>query len=178
MRLAVDELPNHLFKHQRGLRNSNLAAFLETVFTATRIQTDVLLAEQAGGKGDRRAVDRVDGAGVKRAAAELGQGSDAYALHVKGLEMPGWAPRGTPGMGLAYMTADRGACHQRGFMVAFEVGGELYQGQPVDTYALEKKAEILKEAQDYLAGLDALVSVKAEQEAARLAIEEVSRKIA
>jgi aldehyde:ferredoxin oxidoreductase len=100
---------------------------------------------------------RLLGQGVKRAAAELGQGSDAYALHVKGLEMPGWAPRGTPGMGLAYMTADRGACHQRGFMVAYEVGGEHYQGQPVDTYALEKKAEILKGRQDYLSGLDALV---------------------
>jgi aldehyde:ferredoxin oxidoreductase len=95
--------------------------------------------------------------GVKRAAAELGQGSEDYALHVKGLEMPGWAPRGTPGMGLAYMTADRGACHQRGFMVAYELGGEPYQGQPVDTYTLEKKAEILKGEQDYLAGLDALV---------------------
>jgi aldehyde:ferredoxin oxidoreductase len=100
---------------------------------------------------------RLLGQGVKRAAVELGQGSDAYALHVKGLEVPGWAPRGTPGMGLAYMTADRGACHQRGFMVAFEVGGETYQGEPVDTYALEKKAEILKGQQDYLAGLDALV---------------------
>jgi aldehyde:ferredoxin oxidoreductase len=97
------------------------------------------------------------GQGVKRAAAQLGQESEAYALHVKGLEMPGWAPRGMPGMGLAYMTADRGACHQRGFMVAFEVGGELYQGQPVDTYALEKKAEILVDQQDYLAGLDTLV---------------------
>jgi aldehyde:ferredoxin oxidoreductase len=100
---------------------------------------------------------RLLGQGVKRAAAMLGQGSEDYALHVKGLEMPGWAPRGTPGMGLAYMTADRGACHQRGFMVAYEVGGEPYQGQPVDTYALEKKAEILKGEQDYLAGLDALV---------------------
>lgn len=100
---------------------------------------------------------RLLGQGVKRAAAELGRGSDAYALHVKGLEVPGWAPRGTPGMGLAYMTADRGACHQRGFMVAYELGGEPYEGEPVETYALEKKAEILKGAQDYLAGLDTLV---------------------
>jgi aldehyde:ferredoxin oxidoreductase len=60
-------------------------------------------------------------------------------------------------MGLAYMTADRGACHQRGFMVAYEVGGELYQGRPVDTYGLAQKAEILKDRQDYLAGLDVLV---------------------
>lgn len=100
---------------------------------------------------------RLLGQGVKRAAACLGQGAEDFALHVKGLEIPGWAPRGTPGMGLAYMTADRGACHQRGFMVAYEVGGKQYQGQPVDTYGLARKAEILKGEQDYLAGLDALV---------------------
>lgn len=100
---------------------------------------------------------RLLGQGVKRAAARLGGNAEDFALHVKGLEVPGWAPRGTPGMGLAYMTADRGACHQRGFMVAYEVGGRTYRGKPVDTYGLTQKAEILKGEQDYLAGLDALV---------------------
>ncbi len=100
---------------------------------------------------------RLLGLGVKRAAARLGGDAEAFALHVKGLEVPGWAPRGTPGMGLAYMTADRGACHQRGFMVAYEVGGKEFRGKPVDTYGLAQKAEILKGEQDYLAGLDALV---------------------
>ncbi|MDJ0853855.1 MAG: aldehyde ferredoxin oxidoreductase family protein [Desulfobacterales bacterium] len=97
------------------------------------------------------------GQGVKRAAAMIGQGSDALALHVKGMEIPGFSPRGTPGMGLAYMTADRGACHQRGFMVGYEAGGELYNGKPVDNYALTHKAAILKDRQDYLSGLDILV---------------------
>lgn len=100
---------------------------------------------------------RLLGLGVKVAAARLGPEAANFAQHVKGLEMPGWAPRGLPGMGLAYMTADRGACHQRGFMVAYEVGGRPYQGQPVDNYGLARKAEILKKEQDYLAGLDALV---------------------
>ncbi len=100
---------------------------------------------------------RLLGLGVRRAAACLGGNAEDFALHVKGLEVPGWAPRGTPGMGLAYMTADRGACHQRGFMVAYEVGGQEYQGKPVDTYALTQKAEILKGEQDYLAGLDAMI---------------------
>ena len=97
------------------------------------------------------------GDGVKKAAERLGGDSATYAMHVKGLEMPGWAPRGLPGMGLAYMTADRGACHQRGFMVAYEVGGRTHRGQPVDTYGLAQKAEILKHEQDYLSGLDTLV---------------------
>ena len=100
---------------------------------------------------------RLLGQGVQQAALQLGQGSDAYALHVKGMELPGWAPRGTPGMGLAYMTADRGACHQRGFMVAYEVGGKLYRGKPAENDNLSQKAEILISEQDYLAGLDTLV---------------------
>ncbi len=95
--------------------------------------------------------------GVKRASEKIGKDSDAYAVHVKGLECPGWAVRGTPGMGLAYMMSDRGACHQRGFMTGFEVGGVEYNGKPVDTYAVEGKAEILKGEQDYLSGTDSLV---------------------
>lgn len=42
-------------------------------------------------------------------------------------------------------------------MVAYEVGGETFKGRPVDTYGLAQKAEILKDRQDYLAGLDVLV---------------------
>lgn len=95
--------------------------------------------------------------GVKRASQSIGKDSDAYAVHVKGLECPGWAVRGTPGMGLAYMMSDRGACHQRGFMTGYEVGGVEYEGKPVDTYAAEGKAEILKGDQDYLSGTDSLV---------------------
>ncbi|MBR9982290.1 MAG: aldehyde ferredoxin oxidoreductase family protein [Desulfatitalea sp.] len=95
--------------------------------------------------------------GVKRASEILGQGTDRYAQHVKGLESPAWGPRGTPGMGLAYMTADRGGCHQRGFMINYEVGGRQYKGRSVEAHTLEGKAEILKGEQDFLAGTDALV---------------------
>ncbi|MFZ7128419.1 MAG: aldehyde ferredoxin oxidoreductase family protein [Desulfobacterales bacterium] len=95
--------------------------------------------------------------GVKRASRRIGRHTEAYAAHVKGLECPGWGPRGTPGMGLAYMTADRGACHQRGFMIAYEVGGRTFRGQPVEGRSVEGKAVILKHEQDYLSGTDALV---------------------
>jgi aldehyde:ferredoxin oxidoreductase len=95
--------------------------------------------------------------GVKRASEKLEGGSDDFAVHVKGLECPAWGPRGTPGMGLAYMTADRGGCHQRGFMVAYEVGGAEYEDKPVEAHSLKKKAEMLIGLQNYLAGTDTLV---------------------
>jgi len=115
---------------------------------------DHLIETMALAQGE---LGRLLGQGVKRAAAALGAGSDGYALHVKGMEIPGWAVRGLPGMGLAYMTADRGACHQRGFMVAYEVGGEHFDGKPVEAHTVAGKAMILKQAQDYLSGLDCLV---------------------
>jgi len=97
------------------------------------------------------------GQGVKRAAEQLGNSSADYALHVKGLEFPGWAVRGAPGMGLAYATSDRGACHQRGFMIGFEHGGAPYKGKTVGKYVTEQKAEILVGEQNRLAGLDTLI---------------------
>ena len=97
------------------------------------------------------------GLGVKKAAEQLGSEAEALALHVKGMEMPAWGPRGTPGMGLAYMTADRGACHQRGFPVGYEVAGMEWKGKPVKALDLEGKAELVFSLQNYLAGTDCLV---------------------
>ncbi|MBU2510724.1 aldehyde ferredoxin oxidoreductase family protein [bacterium] len=97
------------------------------------------------------------GQGVKKASEQLGHNTSDYAVHVKGLEIPGWGVRGAPGMGLAYATADRGACHQRGFVIGYEHGGALYQGKPVSPHGIEQKAEIVAGEQDYLAGLDTLI---------------------
>lgn len=53
--------------------------------------------------------------GAARLSEKLGQG-DA-AAHSKGLEMPAYDPRGNYGMGLAYATSERGACHLRAFTI-------------------------------------------------------------
>jgi aldehyde:ferredoxin oxidoreductase len=42
-------------------------------------------------------------------------GQPDQAAHSKGLEMPAYDPRGNYGMGLAYATSERGACHLRAF---------------------------------------------------------------
>jgi len=49
--------------------------------------------------------------GVKK-ASEIHGGTD-YAIHVKGMELPGYDPRICQGMALAYATSNRGACHLR-----------------------------------------------------------------
>ena len=44
-------------------------------------------------------------------------GAPEKAAHSKGLEMPAYDPRGSYGMGLAYATSERGACHLRAFTI-------------------------------------------------------------
>ncbi len=49
--------------------------------------------------------------GVRRAAERLGEAARAFAIHVKGLEIPYHDPRAVFSMGANYATANRGACH-------------------------------------------------------------------
>ncbi|TFF96147.1 aldehyde ferredoxin oxidoreductase [Candidatus Thorarchaeota archaeon] len=59
--------------------------------------------------------------GTCAAAEEIGKGSEAFAVHVKGLDMPAWDPRGKRGMGLSYATGDVGASHLRGWPQTVEL---------------------------------------------------------
>ncbi len=56
--------------------------------------------------------------GAAKLAAKYGKAGEA--AHVKGLEMPAYDPRGSYGMGLAYATSERGACHLRAFTILAE----------------------------------------------------------
>jgi len=44
-----------------------------------------------------------------------------FSIHVKGLEIAGYDPRGSFGQALAYSTANRGGCHLSGTMFALEL---------------------------------------------------------
>jgi aldehyde:ferredoxin oxidoreductase len=91
---------------------------------------------------------------------ELGLGSkllcDKYghpdlSMSVKGQEFPAYDSRGIQGMGLAYATSNRGACHLRGYTVASEVLGIPVKTDP---HATEGKAELVKAFQDATAAFD------------------------
>jgi aldehyde:ferredoxin oxidoreductase len=49
--------------------------------------------------------------GVARASQMIGRGSERYAMHVKGQELPMHEPRGKRGLALAYSTSPTGAEH-------------------------------------------------------------------
>ncbi len=62
-------------------------------------------------------------------------GGEDVVLEIKGLEFPAYDPRGAFGMGLAYATSERGACHLRSFVVANEslfatYYPDSFQGKP------------------------------------------------
>lgn len=65
--------------------------------------------------------------GVKK-LAEKYQSKD-ISMEVKGLEMPAYEPRGSYGMGVAYATSERGACHLRAFTIfeenPFDIEGQV-----------------------------------------------------
>lgn len=97
--------------------------------------------------------------GVSAAAREIGGGAEELALHVKGLEIPGYDPRGSISQGLAYGTTDRGGCHMRAWSIASEAFLNVEYGvQEVDPFAIEGKAALVKELQDLNAALWCLIS--------------------
>jgi aldehyde:ferredoxin oxidoreductase len=53
--------------------------------------------------------------GTMRVAAKIDKGSDVYAIHVKGLELPAYDPRGAKSQGYNYATASVGANHCYGY---------------------------------------------------------------
>jgi aldehyde:ferredoxin oxidoreductase len=61
--------------------------------------------------------------GVKIASEKIKQGSEKFAIHVKGLEWTGYECRNAPSMMLAYMTADIGAHHNRAWVLGHDVVG-------------------------------------------------------
>jgi len=51
--------------------------------------------------------------GVRAAAARLGPEAESFAMHAKGLELPGYEPRTLPTYALSLAVCTRGACHNR-----------------------------------------------------------------
>lgn len=87
--------------------------------------------------------------GIRTAADVWGMADQA--IHVKGLEPAGYDPRVLKGMGLAYGSSDRGACHLRATFYKPELAGM------VDPEKIEGKAAIFIEWENRLTLFDTLI---------------------
>jgi aldehyde:ferredoxin oxidoreductase len=54
--------------------------------------------------------------GTKVMSERVGQGSERFAMHVKGLELPAYDPRAAKICGLGYVTANRGGDHMTAYV--------------------------------------------------------------
>ncbi|MEM2137069.1 MAG: aldehyde ferredoxin oxidoreductase family protein [Candidatus Methanomethylicia archaeon] len=69
----------------------------------------------------RRGLGDLMAEGVKRISEKLGGGSEAWAMHVKGLEISAYDCHAAPGMALAYGTSPIGAHHKDAWIISWEV---------------------------------------------------------
>ena len=97
----------------------------------------------------REGIGEVLSQGIKPAAAKWDL--ENIAVHVKGMEPAGYDPRALKGMGLAYATSDRGACHLRATFYKPELAGMIPPDQ------IEGKAKMFLDFEDRLAIFDTLI---------------------
>ncbi len=89
------------------------------------------------------------GLGSKRLCEKYGHGE--LSMSVKGQEFPAYDSRGIQGIGLAYATSNRGACHLRAYTIASEILGIPAKTDP---HEVEGKADLVKAFQDATAAWD------------------------
>jgi aldehyde:ferredoxin oxidoreductase len=97
----------------------------------------------------RKGVGRILSEGVRSAAEAWGM--EEKAIHVKGLEPAGFDPRVLKGMGLAYATSDRGACHLRATFYKSELSGQI------DPQQIKGKAKLFVDYEDKMTLFDLLI---------------------
>ncbi len=104
--------------------------------------------------------------GSKAMSETLGQGSEKFAMHVKGLELPAYDSRAAKITGLAYATANRGGDH-----ITAYIEGPAFMSMPflivdegeVDEDGLKEipeEARVVKEYEDAFGVFDALSGCK------------------
>ena len=101
--------------------------------------------------GNREGLGDILAEGVKRAAERIGKGSEEYAMHVKGQEMPGYEPRALKAGGMNYALSNVGANHCYGY-ASQEIGNP--HPRVVDAAADDNKGDIVKYNHDNVAAFE------------------------
>jgi aldehyde:ferredoxin oxidoreductase len=93
--------------------------------------------------------------GSRRAALEIGDDASYWAMHVKGLELPGYEPRSLKTMALGLAVSPRGACHNRSGAYEADFSGE------VDRLTADAgRGSLVAASEDFAAVLDSMIVCK------------------
>jgi aldehyde:ferredoxin oxidoreductase len=100
----------------------------------------------------RRGLGDLLAEGSRHASQQLGRGTEAWAMHVNGLEMPGYEPRSLKTMALGLAISTRGACHNRSSAYEADFSSRVDRLQ-----ANVERARLTMEGEDFSAVLDSLI---------------------
>jgi aldehyde:ferredoxin oxidoreductase len=109
--------------------------------------------------GNREGIGALLSDGVRKAAERIGPEAEAFALHVKGMEMPYHDPRAFASMAANYATASRGACHLEALAYWMGYGVRLegwYDPEEFDPHDSLGKGQVAVDFQNYLATFNPL----------------------
>jgi aldehyde:ferredoxin oxidoreductase len=104
---------------------------------------------------EREGVGALLGEGSRRAAIETGCNSSDWAMHVKGLELPGYDPRSLKTMALGLAVSPRGACHNRSGAYEADFSGEVDR-----LHGDSGRGTVVAASEDFAAVLDSLIVCK------------------
>ncbi len=113
--------------------------------------------------GEARQLGAILGKGVRAAARVIGGGSEKFALHIKGLELPGHDPRAYFSQALSYATSNRGACHLAGLCHGLEnslIIPDLGVHKPFERFSETGKAGMVVSMQNLMGVFDSLKTCK------------------
>ncbi|MHA2349793.1 MAG: aldehyde ferredoxin oxidoreductase C-terminal domain-containing protein [Candidatus Thorarchaeota archaeon] len=115
--------------------------------------------------GNREGVGDLLAEGTKRISEKLGKGSEKFAMHVKGLELPGYDSRAAKVTGLAYAVANRGGDHITAYIegpaflaMPFMIVEDADIGDPLKE--IPETALVVKNFEDALGNFDAIGGCK------------------
>ncbi len=136
---------------ERGLLTLQDTGGLELRFG----NADVLLPCLEAIANRRGVLGRMLAEGSRVASDALGGDSGDWAMHVKGLEMPGYEPRSLKTMALALAVSTRGACHNRSSAYEADFSNRVNRFE-----ADAMRGRITADSEDFSAVLDSLIWCK------------------
>ena len=103
----------------------------------------------------RKGIGNLLAEGTKFASSIVEEGSSDFAMHVKGLEMPGYEPRTLKTMALALAVSTRGACHNRSSAYEYDFSSVTDRFK-----ADSEKGALVAKGEDYSAVMDSMIWCK------------------